>query len=46
MRWDGERLIAFLTSSEFGEVIKACTWGNYRIDWVLFGGLREGFWRV
>jgi hypothetical protein len=43
---DGERLIAFLTSNEFGEVIKACTWGNYRIDWMLFGGLREGFWRV
>ena len=43
---DGEMLVKLLRSVKFSEVLKVCTWGNYRIDWCLFGCFRRGFWRV
>jgi hypothetical protein len=43
---DGDMLVAVLQSPEFSAVLKACTWGNFRIDWCLFTSFRQGFWRI
>ena len=42
---DGELLKKFLLGDEFKEILDACSWGNFGIEWRLFGDLREGFWR-
>jgi hypothetical protein len=34
----------YLESNDFKEILKACSWSNYRIDWRLFSYFRRDFW--
>ena len=34
-----------LLSNEFQNIIKSCSWGNYRIDWRLFTYFKKDFWK-
>jgi len=42
---DFELLEHFLLSDKFQEILKSCSWSNYRIDWRLFTYLKPRFWR-
>lgn len=42
---DGVLASKFLTSEKFENILKSCSWSNYRIDWRLFTYFKEGFWR-
>jgi superfamily II DNA or RNA helicase len=42
---DGEKLKVFLLSEEFNQILSACSWSNFRIDWKMFEYFKEGFWR-
>jgi hypothetical protein len=35
----------YLLSDEFSEIIKSCSWGNFRIDWRLFTYFKKYFWK-
>ena len=41
----GVELKKYLLSPEFKEVLKACKWGNFRIDWVLFKYFKKDFYK-
>jgi hypothetical protein len=34
-----------IESNEFQEILDACSWSNFRIDWRLFTYLKKDFWR-
>lgn len=34
-----------LLSKRFNTILKACMWGNFRIDWKLFTHFRKDFWK-
>ncbi len=34
-----------LDSKEFNEILKACLWSNFQIDWRLFTYLKKDFWK-
>lgn len=34
-----------LESESFKNILKACSWGNYRIDWRMFKDFRKNFWK-
>jgi len=42
---DGELLKEFLMSDEFKNILNACSWSNFRIDWRMFRDFKKGFWR-
>ena len=35
----------FLMHPEFKQILEACSWSNFRVDWRLFTYFKEGFWR-
>lgn len=35
----------YLLSERFKNIIDACKWSNFRVDWSLFTYFKEGFWR-
>jgi hypothetical protein len=43
---DAEFLKNYLLSDNFLEIIKCCSWGNFRIDWRLFTFFKKGFWKI
>ena len=43
---EGKGLLAYITSPVFQEIIKACMFSSFRIDWNIFKGLRRSFWNV
>ena len=43
---DAESLITFLKSNYFKNIITACSWGGFRIDWRLFTYFRNDFWNI
>jgi len=40
-----ERLAQYLVSKDFKDILDACQWSNFRIDWRLFTYFRDGFWK-
>ncbi len=42
---DGEKLKKYLESDEFNNILSACSWSNYRIDWRLFTFFKKDFWK-
>jgi hypothetical protein len=42
---EGENIKNALMCTKFKEVINACMWSNYRIDWRLFTMFRKDFWK-
>ena len=44
-REDAELLKEFLMSDNFKDILNACSWSNFRVDWRLFTFFRGGFWR-
>jgi hypothetical protein len=34
-----------ITSEKFKDLLKSCSWSNFRIDWRLFNQFRKEFWR-
>ena len=43
---DGELLREFLMSDEFKNILNACSWSNFQIDWRMFRDFKQGFWRA
>jgi hypothetical protein len=43
---DLHRLQAFIQSPTFSDIIAACQWSNFMIDWRLFTFFKDGFWNV
>jgi len=43
---EGEELVKFLKSTFFGNVLLACNWSYFRIDWRLFTYFKNNFWDV
>lgn len=43
-KYEGEKIKKALLSEKFNNIIKACMWGNYRIDWRLFTYFKKDFW--
>jgi hypothetical protein len=41
---EGERLSVFLQSNFFKNILSACMWGGFRIDWRLFTYFKRNFW--
>jgi uncharacterized FlaG/YvyC family protein len=35
----------FLMSPAFKNILDACSWSNFRVDWRLFNYFKKGFWR-
>jgi hypothetical protein len=44
-REDGDKLVEFIKSEGFQEIIKATKWSTFQTDWRMFTHFREGFWR-
>jgi hypothetical protein len=42
---EGEELKKYLLSPEFKEVLKACKWGNFRVEWTLFKYFKKDFYK-
>jgi hypothetical protein len=40
-----EEVKKYLDSNEFKNILKACSWSNYQIDWRLFTYFRKDFWK-
>lgn len=36
----------FLMGNKFTEILRACSWSNFRVDWRLFSYFKKGFWRT
>jgi hypothetical protein len=34
-----------IESKKFKNMLKACSWGNFRIDWRMFSSFRKDFWK-
>lgn len=43
---EADKLVEFLTSIYFTNILQACMWGNFRIDWRLFTYFKEDFWDI
>jgi hypothetical protein len=43
---DAEKLVELLESNFFINVLHACMWGNFRIDWRLFTYFKDNFWNI
>tara|TARA_R110000851_G_scaffold97844_1_gene211802 strand:- start:318 stop:1562 length:1245 start_codon:yes stop_codon:yes gene_type:complete len=42
---DGLIAKEYLMSEKFKNILSACSWSNFRIDWRMFTYFKEGFWR-
>ncbi len=42
---DGLSAKQFLMSEKFKNILNACSWSNFQIDWRMFTYFKEGFWR-
>lgn len=42
---DAVLLRDFLMSENFKDILSACSWSNFQIDWRMFLSFKEGFWR-
>jgi len=42
---DGLKAKEYLMSEDFKNILNACSWSNFRIDWRMFTYFKEGFWR-
>ena len=40
-----QSLANFMTSKEFQEILNACQWSNYMLDWRLFTYFKADFWK-
>ncbi len=40
-----EKIKKALESEKFAEILNACSWSNFRIDWRLFTYLKQDFWK-
>ena len=43
---EGEKLSKFLCSSVFNNIIKACLWLSFRIEWSMFKDLKKNFYEL
>jgi hypothetical protein len=43
---EGDELKNYLLSSEFQEILKACKWGNFRVEWNLFAYFKKYFYKL
>ena len=43
---DAEKLKKFLQSNFFKNILSACMWGGFRIDWRLFTYFKRNFWDI
>ena len=41
---EGNVIKDYLLGKEFQDILEACMWGNYGIDWRLFASFRDKFW--
>jgi len=42
---DAQKAKEYLMSDEFQNILDACSWSNFRVDWRMFTYFKEGFWR-
>lgn len=42
---EGDNIKAAILTDKFNNILKACLWGNYRIDWKLFTYFKKDFWK-
>lgn len=42
---DGVAAKKYLMSEKFSNILDACSWSNFQIDWRMFTYFKEGFWR-
>ena len=42
---DALKVKEYLMSDGFKNILNACSWSNFRIDWRMFTYFKEGFWR-
>lgn len=42
---EGEQIKKVIESDEFRNILEACSWGNFRIDWRLFTYLKKDFYK-
>ena len=42
---DAQKAKQYLMSDEFQNILDACSWSNFRVDWRMFTYFKEGFWR-
>jgi hypothetical protein len=42
---EGKNIKKFIESLDFKEVLNACSWSNFRIDWRLFTYFKKDFWK-
>jgi hypothetical protein len=43
---EADKLVAFLESPFFTNILQGCMWGNFRIDWRLFTYFKKNFWDI
>ena len=41
-----DKLVEFITSTYFTNILQACMWGNFQIDWRLFTYFKQDFWDI
>jgi hypothetical protein len=42
---EGESIKKVIDSNKFKEILNACSWSNYQIDWRLFTKFKKDFWK-
>jgi hypothetical protein len=42
---EGENIKRVIDSNKFKEILDACSWSNYQIDWRLFTEFKKDFWK-
>lgn len=43
---EARKLESVLTSDNFTDILKSCSWSNYRIDWRMFTYFKKDFWKA
>jgi len=43
---DGELLRSYLLGDDFKNILMACSWSNFRIEYRMFRDFKQGFWRA
>jgi hypothetical protein len=43
---DAEKLVELLKSTFFSNILQACMWANFQIDWRLFTYFKDDFWNI
>jgi hypothetical protein len=42
---DGDKLVEYVNSDAFKDILKATKWGAFNTDWRMFKYFKDGFWR-